>query len=366
MNVSGTLKQLPFAEVLLEVAQKKGTGTLVFEARRKKVEIDWLQGRIMQVSQKPTPASGNLGDMLVEIGEITTNQLAQAITQQRKSLSPLGRILIQLFRCDAMKIRLALRVQAVETLYEMFSWKDATFTFTHTIIDRKPNTFEPIDVHEFLAEAIPALDVWPEVRKKLHSPYLRVQSVGSSLPDDGQYSPSEQKVFTAIQLKEHTFRELSIVTGLGQFVVGRCLLRLLSERLIYLREVEKASVAWGRLLLGGSILDFSVWVLAMTLLVGAGTYLLAFAPYSPLRILQPRYRYRMVNPKWPQQVNRWRMERIRTALETYRMQSGQYPQTLKALEKKGWLSSSVLHSLDGRMFVYRIRRNTYYLGTPSS
>lgn len=360
-KLSGTLKQLPFAEVLLEVAEKQGTGLLVFSHKRNKVEIDWSNGRIIHVVQRPSPVAGNLGDMLVEIGEITTNQLTQAINQQRRSLSPLGQILIKLFGCDPRKIRQALRVQAIETLYDMFSWKHGDFTFTHGIVDRKStNSFDPIDPKVFLREAIPALDVWSKVISTLKSPYLRIQSVGESLPNVGEFSRNEEILFAELQHKEQTFRELSITSGMGQFVVGHCLLHLLEERLIFLREPEKSGIVWSRLLLGGSAMDFAVWVLAMTLLVGAGTYLLAFAPYSPLRMIQPRYHYTLANPHWPQKVNEWRFRRIRNALEMYRTQHGTYPVSLRVLQKDGWVPEGLLYSPKGEPYSYHKRGKSSY------
>ncbi len=353
MELKGSLKERPALELLASMARERSSGVMSMFKGREGIQVHWSNGKIVQVTPNPIPKQGNFGQMMVEIGQVTPNQLEQALGQQRRSLAPLGAILGKLFHCDPNKVLLVLRVQAIERLYATFFWKSGHYTFEAQPITPPSNHFEPIDMNALVQEAIPVRELWPKARKRFHSPYLEVEAIGPSIPHDIQLGPSEKKIFSLLTTGMFRFRELSILGGLGQFATGFVLHQLQEHQLIIVRTPQQQRFDLARLLFGGTVVEFAVWLFVMAMLVGASTYLLAFAPYSPLHLLRPYQRYYVAPPGWEQTVEEWRHKRLQSTLELYRLHHGYYPKTLKVLSKQGWIASELLLSSTGKLFFYR-------------
>ncbi|TNE52308.1 MAG: DUF4388 domain-containing protein [Deltaproteobacteria bacterium] len=354
MELKGSIKERPSLELLESLAEEGSSGILTLSKGREDIQVHIKHGTIVQVTLDPVPKQGNFGQMMVEIGQINPSQLEQALGQQRQGLVPLGQILVKLFHCDRNKVMQVLRVQSLERLYGTFFWKSGHYTFESKPIASRDDLYDPIPIMKLVEEAYTVKERWPKARKRFHSPELEIEAIGPSLPPDISLGPLEHKVFELIATGLFRFRELSILSGLGQFATGAALSVLKEHQLIIVRNPQKQGVNWGRLFLGGTLSEFAVWVLVMGMLVGATTYLLAFAPYSPLRWFRSSQQHFVSAPGWDESVDAWREQRIRAVLELYRLQYGQYPSGLSKLNDNGWIQNSQLRAQSGRMFSYRL------------
>lgn len=365
MDLKGSIKERPTLDLLASMAREKTSGILSLSKGKEGIQVHWSLGKIVQVTPSPSPKQGNLGQMMIDIGQISSNQLEQALQQQRRSLAPLGDILVRVFHCDRQQILRVLRVQAIERLYVTFFWKSGDYSFESKPITAPVEHFEPIEIEALVQEAVPVLSLWPKARKRFHSPQLEIEAIGPSLPAGLALGGLEQKVFSFLATGLFRFRELSILSGLGQFPTACALQKLQEHQLIIVRSPQQKRFSWLPLLLGSSLLEFFVWLLVMGMLVGAGTYLLAFAPYSPMSLLQPTRSVSVTAPGWEQSVETWRLQRIRTALRLHHIQWGHYPSQLHVFYELGWLAAEHLLSTTGKPFFYqRVDPHHYRLLLP--
>ncbi len=364
--MKGSLEEHSVFELFEELAGTRATGTLTVTRKKQEIQLDWLKGKIINVVEKPNFYAGTLGELLLHIGEISEVQLEQAILQQKRSLSPLGLILQNLFACDHERIRFVLRVQAIETLYSLFFWQSGTFEFAASTVLTPNKNYDAIDVVDLLDEAIPVIEAWETIRKYFPDPLLNVSRLTDEIPAEEMERLDEltQVVFDLIG-EGATYRELSILSGAGQFSTAYALIQLLQLGFIRLEPPKKKKLEWKRLLFGMSLSHFFVWLVVSTLLVFGGTFLLAFAPYSPLRLWRPRYQYEIVDQRWYDGVDHWRKLRIQQALEHYKLTNGHYPSRLELLVKDGWLTEELIHFPAGNVYHYRcLCPNRYRLLDP--
>lgn len=364
--MNGTLKDRSVSDLLMWCAQERKTGVLLFERRRTEIQLDWIDGEIVNVAHRPAPAGSNLGDLLLHIGEITEAQLEQAILQQKRSLSPLGLVLQNLFGCEPERIRFVLRVQAVEAFYTLLFWDSGDFSFTQKAVDLPRNAYQPLDAVELLHESKTVVEAWISIRKYFPEPLIMVRRLTDDIPEE-TLERLDELPYALFELLERqcTFRELSILSGAGQFATGYALVQLLQLELVRFEAAKKDRLEVNRLLFGGSVSDFVVWLTVSGLLVCGGTFLLAFAPYSPLRFFQPQGRLRVPDTRWHRRVDHWRQRRIRRALENYRLSKGSYPKKLTGLTKGGWLARGLIRFPQGKTYYYkRIGLHRYLLLPP--
>ena len=364
--MKGSLKEHSIFELFERLAQDRETGVFHIKKKKQEVQIDWLNGEIINVVEKPHFYAGSLGDLLLHIGEISESQLEQAILQQKRSLSPLGVILQTLFHCDLERIRFVLRVQAIETLYSLFFWNVGSYEFTPSAIGTPKNGYAAINVGDFLLEAVPVTEAWASIQKYFPEPLLLVTRLSDEIPSSEMERLDDlpRAIFDIIA-DGATFRELSILSGAGQFSTGYALIQLLQFELIHLNAATKDKIQLKRLLFGSSISYFFVWLIVSALLVFGGSFLFAFAPYSPLRLWKPQYQYHVTDQRWFDTVDMWRKNRIHRALEHYKLSRGHYPSRLNLLVKDGWITEEMIHFPQGNVYYYRrIRFNRYQLLIP--
>ena len=356
----GAFRERPLTEVFELLAHQEITGLLVAERAQVKLEVEVHKGSIVRVSEKPLSSVGTLGEMLMHLGEVTPAQVEQALGQQKRTMQPMGEILHRLFQCSAESISNVLRVQSIECLYNAFMWKRGSYQVES--IETPPMVrFEPIDIQSLLLDAIPALNSWSEVKKVLHSSNMVIQRQVNVFPnwEDADYSNLSHQIFELIEYPM-TFREISILTGEGQFVVGREILRLLHRGIVSI-ELPRNRRSLSSLLLGSSVQSFFVWAFMSVFLIGVTSFFLIFAAYSPLQWFRWGWPYQTKYVHWSQFHNQWRMRRIHYALDVFVRVKGYYPKELTQLVELGLLSPRNLYSYRQKTFLYQRTPEGYKL-----
>ena len=296
MAIQGSLKERSLFELLSSLPQENRSGELTLTRGRQKIVISWIDNQVVNAVQQPMPKENNLGELLIAMGKINEVQLQQALSQQRRSLSPLGEILIKLFNCDYTDIQLALRVQAIEIIYSGFFWQRGNFSFEAKPINRSQQHFDPIPIPKLLEEAFPIIETWDRLKKLFHSPELEISVLGDSLPAGLSLGEVELHLFDLLKEKPYKFRELSIASGLGKYLTAYGLYQLHEQQLIVIRQPERQLPDLKKILLGGTLTEFFIWILGTAILIGIISYILIFAPFPPSRF---RERVRRSSPTTP-------------------------------------------------------------------
>lgn len=105
------------------------TGNLRFEAPEGEiVEIFFHKGQCVRVTK---PGLTNIGDLLLEKGQVKTEELQKALKKQSESSSPkpLGQILEEMGFVTHDMVRDAVIYQIEEAIYELLGWEEGRFEF---------------------------------------------------------------------------------------------------------------------------------------------------------------------------------------------------------------------------------------------
>ncbi|GEM_PF-1746820 len=363
--MEGSLKNRPVTELFGLLARQQQTGTLTLKRWGKQAIVEWHRGKVMYVAERPVPSSGSLGEMLLHVGAITPVQLEQALLQQARTMAPLGQILQRLFQCDPKTIRLVLRVQSLEMLYSFFFWRSGRYVLESRIEQHGLRSYDPIDAESLTLHAIPVMDSWAAVQKVLYSSQVilkRQVQIFPSWEEDG-YSQTARDLFELLE-HERTFREIAILSGEGQYVAGRELWRLIQGGVIRVEPPRKTPRQYAQLLLGAPLGQFAVWLIVSALLVGGGSFLLAFAPQSPLQYLRIGPRHSVASAQWLDTQHQWRYQRILRALDVFYLSNGTYPAQLGQLVKEGLIQREMLHYPNSGEYDYKRLENGRYVLLP--
>ncbi len=125
---TGDLQLFAVPDLLDFLESSRRTGTLVITTEDGIGAVDLHQGRITGAA---SPNGANMGDLLMESGAITEEQLQQAVKHQQSD-SPnqlLGTIMVELDLVDHAALREALVKQVKGALLEMVVWTQGRFAF---------------------------------------------------------------------------------------------------------------------------------------------------------------------------------------------------------------------------------------------
>jgi Domain of unknown function (DUF4388) len=134
-------------DVLLLVSMQFRTGELVLESGNNIGSILFHEGKILHAS---SPYSRAIGDLMVEAGLITEDDLLDALMLQKKGVySPIGELFLQTGKVTIEVIEMMVQEQIRQSLKEFQSWKDVNFSFVNK--DIQPRDRIHVLTHEFIS-----------------------------------------------------------------------------------------------------------------------------------------------------------------------------------------------------------------------
>lgn len=232
MAIKGSLREASLPDVLQLLSMGGKTGCLSVTDRHSFGYLYFREGRIIYASI--LNRSDRLGDILVRQGEISREQLEEAIEDQSRSRGErrLGQILIERGFIDQPTLRRFVRHQIEEAVYHLFTWSQGTFFFETGRLPEREQILVSIDPGSLLLEGARRVDEWSQIEKKVPSLELvfalnpdRVSSISSlSLSE-------EQEELLPYLDGEHSGWDIIDDTALSEFEVGKALYGLVSAGL---------------------------------------------------------------------------------------------------------------------------------------
>lgn len=158
-------------DIMQYIHASQKSGILNFQKEEESGRVHFQDGHIIRVIR---PGMTNIGDLLLEGGQITRDDLKEAVRIQ-KSLTPakpLGRILEEMGVITYQILREAIIRQIGEVIYELITWEEGSFNFElvdHNLLDDisvSPDDIIPpeeINTQLFLLEAVRIFD---EIRSR--------------------------------------------------------------------------------------------------------------------------------------------------------------------------------------------------------
>jgi hypothetical protein len=369
--LKGTLKDFGIAEILQLIGQQAKSGVLHLEARDDVIHIALADGNLVRAESAGRKTRERLGNMLVRADIITKEELAYALELQKKSLRRLGDILVELDFVAKTDLREMTALQTTETVYRLFHWKSGTYEFEPGDVEWDRDTVTPLRAESVLMEGFRQVDEWPLIRRRITSTAMTFERLRTLEPEPGGDGDGgggqERRVrggeFASLGRNERRVHELAIpgrtvekivdLSRLGEFETCKALLSLVN--LGYLKALAPSGRAAAAV--GAYAQDWRA-----RLRRGAGRALATVAIAAVLAALVTWVDRRGLSAGGAGAVGdnaaqrflaRYQLDRLRGALEVYRLEHGEYPERLEALVDTGLASARDLRHPWAAEYFYR-------------
>lgn len=358
MALKGTLKDFGIADILQLIAQQQKSGMLVLKAQDAEVSLGFKDGNIVKVESAFKKKKDLLGTLLVSAELITEQQLEQALEMQKRTLQRIGDVLVTSRVISEQKLGEMRQLQATETLYRLFTWKNGNYEFEPGDVDLDIEPISPLRAESVLMEGFRMVDEWPLIRKRITSYEMTFERLkqmparsggeeDSAGPDPfaGELESLGREDRTVFDLvaPQRDVRKIIDLSCLGEFEACKALCKLVN--LEYLRAIPASGR--GRVHDLGRTVPASLVARASRIMVTAGVLAgLAFlAPRLNIQAttLMGASTSQYVDPAAQRLISTSQIRRIQAALELYRLERGPLPDQLNALVEVGLLAEEDLH-----------------------
>lgn len=138
MAFTGDLEHLPIVDVIQLMNSTRKSGVLAVKGRKGESQLVFKDGYIVSASHLNN--SVRIGDVLVEMGLVSSGQIEQALLKQKsdgEGRSPLAITLIEMGILGEQAAHKALQHLIEMTIVEILTWKSGKFTLDHlrSVID---------------------------------------------------------------------------------------------------------------------------------------------------------------------------------------------------------------------------------------
>ncbi len=367
MALKGTLKDFGIAEILQLIGQQAKSGVLHLQSKDDVIHIAIADGNVVRAEAAGRKTRDRLGNLLVRAEIIKERELAYALEAQKRSLRRLGDILVELKLVTKQDLRVMTALQTTETVFRLFHWKSGTYEFEPGDVEWDPETVTPLRAESVLMEGFRQVDEWPVVRRKITSTAMTFTRLKALEPDrpkrderkatedvDAAFDalgdapePKKGAEFATLGKNERrcfalaepgrTVDKIVDLSRLGEFETCKALLALVN--LGYLKPLppsKRAAAAVGAYAHDwqGRIRRGVAQVLATVAIAAA---LAGIAWWADRRsVVFGAQGGAAVQDNAAQRfLARYQLERLRGALEVYRLEHGDYPEALPALVEAG-------------------------------
>ncbi len=232
MSLSGNLKTVSFPDILQLLATGKKAGILEVKTGTRQKEVAFKNGNIIHATSLNS-TEDLLGNMLVNRGKISKNDLDRAINLHKQTGRQLGTTLIDMNIFDKKEIAEVLKQQIEEIVYNLFSWMEGDFVFREGDTPKDAPFLVDLATMNIIMEGTRRIDEWLEIRKILppDDVVLAISIVPNSSQENIKLTPEEFSLLGLIN-GEHTLSELVNLSPMGEFVTCRGIYKLIVNNLV--------------------------------------------------------------------------------------------------------------------------------------
>lgn len=237
MELEGSLRSFPLADVLRFLAMGRMSGTLSLLSDTRTVQFFIRDGNLVGTASSQRLLK--LGELLICRGHIQRKDLDDLLSAQTDGRSPdrrIGELLIDRNLIDPDLLNEILELQAREELWEIFSWSDGTFKFEHGQPSEGRKHIFRLGLEQLVEDGVRQADQWREMANNLGG-----LGVVFSVREDLAAIPEEKipldtwRVLSLINSRLN-IEQLVLLSGLGRFETVRALDEL--QKLELIRQID--------------------------------------------------------------------------------------------------------------------------------
>ncbi len=366
MALQGTLKDFSITEIIQLIGQQLKTGVLKIRRGKDTVEIFFVDGMIVHVYSNYRGKKDLIGEILVKAQLITEEQLERVLRIQKETLKYLGEILVELQLLTKDDVLKVISTQIYETIYDLFWWEDGAFSFDLKLVESYKKIPFALSTEQVLLNILRMVDEWSGIEKKIFSPFLIFKkTVGGE--DKGTLSPqvylkekltSEQELIYQLVDGTRTVQDIIDRSLLGKFNASETLMNLLEMGLIEVVGLQTPSlIKKVRMFNFRQTLSYAYYIGFVVVVCVALVY---FKPNVLNLFLDSKIEAPGMEPP-SHYIQKTQIQRIKQALELYRLEKGNYPGRLEELVVANLLQKRDLFYHKRTSYKYELKDGKYFL-----
>lgn len=188
MALRGSLQDLGLADILQLIFKTKKVGRLRLTSDFDEVWADIHAGWIIDADHDGRPSDAKLGSRLVRAGLITNAELGVALKRRADTEAPIAEILTQAGYTTPETITKYATLQAMDTIFEVFTWREGEYEFAEQAVPAPRPGIEPINGDQLLMHGIVLANEWPTIARRVPSGDWRVAQ-RRPLPPEPELTP---------------------------------------------------------------------------------------------------------------------------------------------------------------------------------
>jgi CheY-like chemotaxis protein len=233
--LAGDLRVIPMAEVLELLSQQEQTGLLAITRGAAQVEFHFQDGKIMFGTAAGLPEELLLGRFVLENNFMTRDDLDRFLQSRSSSTSLLGMQLVKMGYISSEDLKVAIRQQTCELVYDLLRWSYGTFAFraSKDLSAVAAEASLDLSVDGILMEGFRRVDEWHLIEREIDNfdlVFLRNEDAVTRM-GRGRLTREELAILELVNGK-NTVKEIVRQSRMGSFEVSKMLYRLLSIKLI--------------------------------------------------------------------------------------------------------------------------------------
>ena len=181
-GLMGSFAVLPLAELAELLARLEKTGTLVCERGTVRKTLS-LKGGAAVAASSNDPREF-LGQLLINYGHLTEEQLSKAFQVQEETKVRLGKVLTMVSQVPTDIIREVLAIKIRETLLDIFLWDSGVFSFDDGPVEAVDEMRRRVPLQEIVREAEFRATAWSAFRGEFPSGAGTLTVVEEKVPKD--------------------------------------------------------------------------------------------------------------------------------------------------------------------------------------
>ncbi len=355
MALEGQLSDFGLPDIFQLISIQQKTGVLELVGPSDKASVRFQNGDITNVF---ATTHGNITQLLKNyliVGEKLSKEDIDRIEETcRSSNMKFEKVLVTGRYLTTEELQEAVRLIMEETIYDLFTWKEASYSFMMETTAPAPS-FPAVLIRAdgLLMEGMRRIDEWPEITKLVSNSKIIFQKNPDLPVNPDTIPPDEARVYTRLDGRA-TVRDLIDALALGQFRTYECLANLLRADLIV--EIKEAKA--GKKSAGIHSQIFRFIVIFFHQLV---TFIFPLIILLALFIARLAYQMFVIdslpkNPGFIEMTSRNQEYLITQALTAYYVDTGEYPGSLKGLVDRGFISE-ILSKDFAKLYDYRVKKD---------
>ena len=240
MPLVGNLRDFALHDFLYLVDRGYKTGGLLLDQATTSdaAHLYFDKGKLLSVIRPHRRE--RLGEMLIRLGKVSPQQLAEALhMQQAGTTRPLGQLLVEQGAIAQRELQACIQQQIEETVYDLFAWREAEFKF---LTGQRPapddvQSLVPLPVENLIMEGVRRVDELSRIRERIPSNDLVVRFVEQPQEKAANINMTadEWRIFARINGRT-SINQIAEKTGLTAFQVSHIVFGFITAGLVEMQQ----------------------------------------------------------------------------------------------------------------------------------